>query len=162
MAARNEAASSTALPPKKKRGFLKKLGLYSTGLVVLFYATGPVIAFNNERFNAFFGESVPLGQTILDAAEEQGLDEMLRLSFISSGQKKVQDIFNRVSQSAASGPSAAEKTEDVKDKVVEKAKAAKVAASEAVEKAKATMTSEKAASVKASASEKLEKAKEKA
>ena len=136
-AARNEASSSTAPTPKKKRGFFRTLGLYSTGFVVLFYATGPVIAFNNERFNAFFGESVPFGQTILDAAEEQGLDDTLRLGFLSSGQKKVQDIFNRVSQSAASGPPAAEKTEQVKDKIVEKAKAAKAAASEAVEKAKA-------------------------
>ncbi|KAH8117914.1 mitochondrial inner membrane protein Mitofilin [Phellopilus nigrolimitatus] len=129
------SASSSPAPPKK-RGFFKSVALYSTGLVVLFYATSPVVAANNERYNAFFMESVPFGEAILNFVEEQGLDDKLRLDFIKSGQEKMQKIFEGVSKSAANAPPAAERTERAKESVVEKVAAAKASAAGKVEKAK--------------------------
>ncbi|KAI5122910.1 hypothetical protein M0805_007588 [Coniferiporia weirii] len=139
LAVANEASSSSSVPPPRKRGFFRTVALYSTGFVVLFYAASPVVAFNNERYNAFFNESVPFGEAILGLAEDQGLDDKLRLGFLKTGKEKMQSVFDSVSKAAASGPSAADKTEKAKETLVERATAAKASAVEKVrEKVKDT------------------------
>ena len=96
--------------------------------MLVFYAVSPVIAANNERYNAFFSESIPFGEKISGVIEDRGLDEKLRLDFLKRGKEKVQKIFDDVSKKAASGPPAAEKTEEVKKSVT--GTASKVASSD--------------------------------
>ncbi|THH08884.1 hypothetical protein EW145_g2401 [Phellinidium pouzarii] len=143
LAVANTAPSSSSSPPSKKRGFFRRLTLYSAGFLFFFYSASPVVAFNNERYNAFFYESVPFGEAILNLAEEQGLDDKLRLTFIKSGREKMQQVFDGISKKAANGLPAADKTEEVKKAMVEKANTAKASAVEKV-KEKANDTKEHA------------------
>lgn len=128
--ANESASSSTSTPTPKKRGFFRTLTLYSTGFLVLFYATSPVAAFNNERYHAFFVESVPFGERIINLAEDNGLDEKLRIPIPDFGKDAMKRIYDSVSKSAASS------TEKPKEAVQEKVAAVKKATAENVEKAK--------------------------
>ncbi|KAL5504233.1 MIC60 [Sanghuangporus vaninii] len=123
-------ATSTTPPRPKKRGFFRTVTLYSTGFLVLFYAASPLVAANNERFNVIFTENVPFGEKIMSVIEEQGLDDKLRLDFLKTGADKMQEVFNRVSKSAGSGPPAADKVEKAKEAAVEKVSSAKVSSAE--------------------------------
>lgn len=128
--ANESASSSTSTPTPKKRGFFRTLTLYSTGFLVLFYATSPVAAFNNERYHAFFVESVPFGERIINLAEDNGLDEKLRIPIPDFGKDAMKRIYDSVSKSAASS------TEKPKEAVQEKVAAVKKSTAENVEKAK--------------------------
>lgn len=132
------APSSSQNVVPKKRGFFRRLGLYSTGFLVLFYVTAPAVAANNARFNAFFAESMPFGERIMNAVEDQGIDDKLRLDFLQRSKDRLQKVFNDVSKKAADAPPAAERTEVAKVAAIAKAEAARVTASERVEKVKET------------------------
>lgn len=112
------------------------MALYSTGFLVLFYATSPAVAVNNARFNAFFTESVPFGERIMNAVEDQGIDDKLRLDFLQTGKDKLQKVFNDVSKKAADAPPASERTEAAKVSAIARMEAAKHRASEGAEKLK--------------------------
>ncbi|KAL5525682.1 hypothetical protein ACEPAG_7018 [Sanghuangporus baumii] len=125
------ANATSATPPKpKKRGFFRTVTLYSTGFLVLFYAASPLVAANNERYNVIFTENVPFGEKIMSVIDEQGLDDKLRLDFLKTGADKMQEVFNRVSKSAGSGPPAADKVEKAKEATVEKISSVKASSVE--------------------------------
>ena len=72
----------------------------------------------------------------MNLIEDQGLDEKLRFSIIKSVQDKMQQVFDNVSKKASDALPAAEKTDKVKENVVERVSSAKSFASERVEKAR--------------------------
>ena len=140
--ANDAASSSTSTPPPKKRGFFRTVTLYSTGFVLLFYAASPVVAFNNERYHAFFVESVPFGERIVNLVEDNGLDEKLRVPIPSFGGETMKRVYDSVSKSLPGSSSSSSAEEKEKQSIQEKVAQAKKAASEkrerAVEKAKET------------------------
>jgi len=113
--------SGSALP-KKKRGFFKTVALYSSGLLVLFYAASPAVAFNNERYKDFFYESVPFGELILEYAEGQGLDKKLRVNFLQSTKETMQKVQAAISKKQVDSDAAKPTTLDKITQAKEKAK----------------------------------------
>lgn len=74
-APKSAAEASLNLPPKKKRGLVRRTALYATIFGTVFYGGSTAVALTNDRYRDFFVESVPLGESIIDYAENHGWDE---------------------------------------------------------------------------------------
>lgn len=106
-------------------------------------------------------ESVPFGETITNFMEDRGIDDNLRLTFLSAGKAKLQKVTDSIVKSAGQAPPAPERAEQAKDAVLRKAETVKNTASEETAKPRKTVR-EKASAAKATVVEKVHETKEKA
>ncbi|KAK0531796.1 MICOS complex subunit mic60 [Tilletia horrida] len=86
------AARPALPPPRPPRRFFRTLVGYSLGLTTVFYAGSAVAALNNDRYQDFFVESVPFGETILDQLARNNLDTPLTFT---SKDADVSSLTNR-------------------------------------------------------------------
>ncbi|KAE8228145.1 hypothetical protein CF326_g6937 [Tilletia indica] len=77
LAAGTAAQYALPPPPRPPRRFFRSLVGYTLVLGTLFYGGSTVAALNNDRYQDFFVESVPLGETILDQLSKSNLDRTL-------------------------------------------------------------------------------------
>ncbi|KAL9934882.1 hypothetical protein V8E36_005958 [Tilletia maclaganii] len=79
-------------PPRPPRRFFRTLVGYTLGFGTIFYAGSTVAALNNDRYQDFFVESVPFGETILDQLAKNNLDTPLTFT---SKDADVSSLTNR-------------------------------------------------------------------
>ncbi|TDL25695.1 hypothetical protein BD410DRAFT_826324 [Rickenella mellea] len=120
-ASESTPTESTPLP-KKKRHLFRRIILYTTGLVGVFYAGSAVVAVNNDRYRDVFSESVPLGEDFIEYIEDRGWDAYLRTGLFSSAKESAQKTQKTISKSLGSASASASNALDrglhAKDAVV--------------------------------------------
>ncbi|EIN09966.1 hypothetical protein PUNSTDRAFT_52095 [Punctularia strigosozonata HHB-11173 SS5] len=77
------AAEGQTAPPKKSSG-VRRFLLYTATATATFYIGSAFAAVNNETYHDFFVDNVPLASSVVQFAEDEGLDEVTVESAIES------------------------------------------------------------------------------
>ncbi|CAO1637295.1 unnamed protein product [Parajaminaea phylloscopi] len=158
--------------PKVKRSFLPRFLLWSTGGLTLFYGVSTVVALNNQRYQDWFGETVPFGEEILDYLDTHDVvSEAKSLDYGGIGSQAITGVghaYGRVSQAAHRLVGAVEEeAHDASDAARRAQKEARAKIIEAKDQARkqvarvTTQAEEKAEEVKGESAGALEKVKAK-
>jgi mitofilin len=79
----------------------RKILFYTAAATGTFYFGSIFVAFNNRRYYDFFNENVPLGQLVIDYAENHDWDELSVDSFVHTGIECVASVSRLFGSSSA-------------------------------------------------------------
>lgn len=113
-----EAPSTTPAP--KKRHPIRKFVLYSAGVATTFYVGSAFVAFSVPQYHDFFIESVPLGASFLQYAEDNDWDQLSVQKIIEASSKGVTYVQSLLNSEQAG--KAVEKTKDAFERTKEASK----------------------------------------
>ncbi|KIJ51471.1 hypothetical protein M422DRAFT_203682 [Sphaerobolus stellatus SS14] len=118
--------STTFPPPRPKRRIFRRILLYTSAVTLGLYGAGTAAALQNERFHDFFVESVPLGERIVEFAEQQGWQghSVDPQQVLNAGRVAMHSLERAASESVSVAQKwidkAKEKVEEAKEKANEK------------------------------------------
>ncbi|KAG6891370.1 hypothetical protein C0992_008081 [Termitomyces sp. T32_za158] len=92
------ADGTTSAIPKKRRGVIRRLFWYTTGLTGTFYFGSTFAAFYNQAYYDFFSDNVPLGQSMLEYAEANNWDTLTAAQVLDNGKKAVVSVQRFVTE----------------------------------------------------------------
>lgn len=92
------ADGATSALPKKRRGVIRRLFWYTTGLTGTFYVGSTFAAFYNQAYYDFFSDNVPLGQPMLEFAEANNWDTLTAAQVLDSGKKAAVSVQHFVTE----------------------------------------------------------------
>ncbi|KAH6913195.1 mitochondrial protein [Coprinopsis sp. MPI-PUGE-AT-0042] len=135
-AARRRLATDAAQAPKQK-SIIRRLFWVTTAATGTFYIGSPFVAFNNQSYYDFFSDNVPLGQPMLEYAENNHWDRMTVEDVIDAAKNGLVTIQQLTSDLINKTPGAREAVESTKAATEKKIEEAKVATLKAIQSTKA-------------------------
>ena len=123
-----ETTSTAATSAAKQKSIVRKVLFYTTAATGTFYVGSAFVAFSNQRYYDFFNESVPLGQSVIDYAEQHDWDELTIDSFVHAGIEAVagvSEFFSRLLGAQTTADKAKGKADEKKAATTEKYKESK-------------------------------------
>jgi mitofilin len=123
-----ETTATTAASAPKNKHTVRSIIFYTAAATGTFYIGSPFVAFNSQTYYDFFTESVPLGQSVIEFAEEHDWDEFTADSLVHAGIEgiaAVSELFSTLFGAQTTAEKAKVKADEKKAATADKYKESK-------------------------------------